>query len=459
MRALIDLFYTTLKLLARPAVLLQLAAMVVILTLAAVLTRPVKNALINFASRISLNQFEAGLPRWQRIVLRLTRSLFYFIGQLLYPLLAILLTWLAIALFNSLGWISGLLNDFQLLLWLYLAYRLVMGLLYAIFDFERVHYYQTRLFGPIFAILAISLLISQVTDPSNIASATLFSFLDSSITIGGLLLIVIGLPLWIIFTDLIKDVLQIIWLGLNRNAQQGAIEAWLTLLRYGLIGMGFVAILVNLGLDTTTIAAITGGLSIGVGFALQDVIKNFLGGLILLFEGSLRPGDWVQVGDVQGIVTDLNIRATTVETPEQVELIVPNQDWLNSTVVNHTRTEAQIRLSIPVGVSYGSDMALVQQILLEVAAEHPQVAANPKPVAPLLDFADSSVDFELWAWIADARDQIQIGNDLRLAIWNALKAHDIRIPFPQRDLHLRSVADGILTQRTSLESNPGSQQE
>jgi potassium-dependent mechanosensitive channel len=207
---------------------------------------------------------------------------------------------------------------------------------------------------------------------------------------------------------------------------------------YVLVVIGLYAVLRVLQFDTTTIAAITGGLFIGVGLALQDVIKNFLGGIIVLFEGSVRPGDWIEIAGAEGEVASLSIRSTVVRTFDNVEYIVPNQDWLNSTVTTFTRNSRKVRTRVPIGVSYGSDPHFVQQLLVELARAHPDVLTEPPPVAPLIDFGESSVDFVVLAWVEDAKIKARVASELRLRIWDAFQANGIEIPFPQRDLHIRS---------------------
>jgi potassium efflux system protein len=167
-------------------------------------------------------------------------------------------------------------------------------------------------------------------------------------------------------------------------------------------------------------------------------VANFISGILLLFEQSLRPGDIVSVGGEMGEVKKLSIRATTVNTFDNIELIVPNQLFLTSTVTSYTRTDRFVRVLIPIGVSYNSDPEAVRETLLAVAQRHGLVQEQPEPVVHFMGFGDSSLDFRLAVWVDDPLLRLNVASDLRFMIWKAFAEHSIEIPFPQRELHLRS---------------------
>jgi potassium efflux system protein len=181
---------------------------------------------------------------------------------------------------------------------------------------------------------------------------------------------------------------------------------------------------------------------IGIGFGLQDIVRNFIAGIILLIERPLAVGDYVDVGGVTGRVAAIRLRSTTVRTPDNVHILVPNADLISRQVTNLSHRDLVTRLQIPVGVSYGSDVDEVIRVLVAAARDHPDVLDDPEPQAWLMGFGDSSVDFQLNAWIADPSVMIGTKVGLNLAVWRALKEAGIEIPFPQRDLHIRS-ADGL----------------
>ena len=208
--------------------------------------------------------------------------------------------------------------------------------------------------------------------------------------------------------------------------------------RYVVVVVGAGVALSTAGLDLTAALAASTVLLVGLGFGLQNVAHNFVSGLILLIEQPIRPGDFVQVGGTFGEVEDIGLRATRVITRDQVAIFVPNSELATTQVVNHSRPTSNLRISVGVGVAYGSDVERVRRVLLECARTTPQVLAEPAPEVRFTDFGDSSLDFSLLAWIADPAEDLRVASALRFAIDAAFRAAGITIPFPQRDLHLRS---------------------
>ena len=193
------------------------------------------------------------------------------------------------------------------------------------------------------------------------------------------------------------------------------------------------------GIDLTTLAAVSAVLLVGIGLGLQNITHNFISGLILLFERPVQEGDFVEVGGVQGSVQAVNAYSTKVETLDKVTIIVPNSHFLSQDVTNWSFQESKVRIHVPVGVSYGADVELVAETLLEVGRAHPEVLSDPEPQMQFLAFGDSSLNFDLLVWIEDPTRQYFVISDLNFAIVQAFRERDITIPFPQRDLHVRSA--------------------
>ena len=210
-----------------------------------------------------------------------------------------------------------------------------------------------------------------------------------------------------------------------------------TLVGYVLVFTG-VYLAVKQVFDLSNLGYLVAALCVGIGFGLQEIVSNFVSGLILLFERPLKVGDLIQVGEAEGIVKQVNIRATTVLTRDNVYLLVPNREFIGQTVVNFRHKDPKMRVHIPVGVSYGSDTRLVQQVLRDVAQGHPEVLQRPAPDVWFTGFGDSSLDFELLVWVADPPQRQRIGSELRFTIFDAFREHGIEIPFPQRDVHMKS---------------------
>jgi small-conductance mechanosensitive channel len=178
---------------------------------------------------------------------------------------------------------------------------------------------------------------------------------------------------------------------------------------------------------------------IGVGLGLQEVINNFISGLIILFERPIKIGDRIQVGDVNGSIVEIKARSTTVLTNDNVSIIIPNSKFITENVINWTFNDPKIRIPVPVGVSYGSDPETVRRALLEAALTVEAVLKDPPPSVIFREFGDSALNFELLAWTRTMlHNRRRLVSDLNFAIHSKLKEHDISVPFPQRDLHLKS---------------------
>ena len=226
----------------------------------------------------------------------------------------------------------------------------------------------------------------------------------------------------------------------RRNMDTGTQVSIVRLVHYALMLVGFLMALSALGFELKNVTIIGGALGIGIGFGMQAIVNNFVSGLILLFERPIKVGDVIQLNDGQrGRVTNLGLRATTVQTFSRSEIVVPNGDLIANQVTNWTLGDRGMRLEIPVGVAYGSDVDKVIRLLTQVATGNPRVLGDPPPVALFLNFGDSSLDFELRAWIADYNDRRVIQSDLIREVDRQFRIAGIEIPFPQRDLHLRSV--------------------
>ena len=206
------------------------------------------------------------------------------------------------------------------------------------------------------------------------------------------------------------------------------------------------------GVTFQNLAIIAGALSVGIGFGLQNIVNNFVSGLILLFERPIRTGDWIVVGGVEGHVRRISIRSTQIETFDHADVIVPNSDLISGNVTNWMLRDNYGRVRIPVGVAYGSDTQRVKEILLRVAREHPLVVSNSRvvsdPYVLFLSFGDSSLNFELRAHVRHVDRRLTVLSDLNFAIDDAFREAGVEIPFPQRDLH-------IIQPKPSAQERPG----
>jgi len=205
--------------------------------------------------------------------------------------------------------------------------------------------------------------------------------------------------------------------------------------------IAFIIALDVIGLDLTALSIFGGGLGIGIGFGLQKITSNFISGMILLLEKSIEVDDLIELEDgMFGFVRHTGARYTRIETWDNKEVMVPNEDLITHRVTNLTYSDNIGRISIPVGVSYKSDIEKAYELILEAAQEHPQCMTEPQPKCYLMEFADSSVNFLLHFWINDVtKGRYPPHSDVMFGIWRKFKENNIEIPFPQRDLHLKDM--------------------
>ncbi|MBE9137630.1 mechanosensitive ion channel [Nodosilinea sp. LEGE 07088] len=215
-------------------------------------------------------------------------------------------------------------------------------------------------------------------------------------------------------------------------------EAIAVLSKYAIILLGTVVILQVWGLDLSSIALIASGLGIGVGLGLQGLVKDFVSGLVLVFERPVQVGDFVDFGDVSGTVARIGSRSTAIRTIDHVSIIVPNSRFLESEVINWSHDNPVSRIRLPVGVSYSADPQQVKLALLEACKKNQEILSAPAPQVFFKGFGDSALEFQLLVWIAQPNRQFVIKSDLYFAIEASLHQYGIEVPFPQRDLHIRS---------------------
>ena len=277
----------------------------------------------------------------------------------------------------------------------------------------------------------------------------LFSAGKSSITIWTLVWLVILTLLLFSLTRWLK--LWVVTRLLARSKiELGVRLAVGTIIRYVIIAVGLIVILQTAGIDLSTLTILAGALGVGVGFGLQNITNNLVSGIILLIERPIKVGDRIEVGEVHGDVVRISPRATIIVTNDNIAVIVPNSDFITGRITNWSYTDRDVRFHIPVGVSYRSDPEEVRRLLLAVAGAHPGVLKQPEPDALFQEFGDSSLNFILRVW---TRDYITtpgiLRSELNFAISRIFKEHGIEVPFPQRDLHIRS---GVLSIKTTTES-------
>ncbi|MFT5520394.1 MAG: potassium efflux system protein [Enterobacterales bacterium] len=228
-----------------------------------------------------------------------------------------------------------------------------------------------------------------------------------------------------------------------KKMEFSARETLVTLVGYISFCVAVVIGLSTAGFNFQNLAIVAGALSVGIGFGLQNIVNNFVSGIILLFERPIRRGDWIIVGGTEGVVKNINVRSTLIRTWDNLDIIVPNSELISSQVSNWTLTDTYGRLICPIGVAYGSDTALVKQLLLDVANHHEEVIKKTygdvyEPMVIFNSFGDSALNFELRCFIRNITKIRIVVSDINFAIDNTFREHNISIPFPQRDIHIHS---------------------
>jgi small-conductance mechanosensitive channel len=250
--------------------------------------------------------------------------------------------------------------------------------------------------------------------------------------------LIFGFTIWLSFriATFVQFILNVDLMA-RVDLPRGVPETVSRLTRYAIIAIGAVIASAAAGFDISRVTIIIGALGVGVGFGLQNIVNNFVSGLILLFERPIRVGDTLDLGTTGGVVENIGMRASIVSTWDGAEVIIPNASLISEDVTNWTLSHDRRRMVIPVGVAYGTDPEKAAQLIVGIANDHKDVDAKPEPTCLFVGFGDSSLDFQLRAWTAGSAF-MGVASDLRFAIVRKLAEAGIEIPFPQRDLHLRT---------------------
>ncbi|HMR64746.1 MAG TPA: mechanosensitive ion channel [Anaerolineae bacterium] len=403
----------------------QILAITVIILIALIVPEGVR---WEWQRRKSADALKTHIPRWQQWTTR-----FYVLYT---PLIGLVLANVVIWLFKRQGYPNGLIESSRTFFWLWLAYRFLLMVLYARFG-KSVKPYHRFVFIPIFLLVLLWLFLGTQIGIARIITVPIIVFGSFSITLGNLISAFVLLYIFLIGAWVVERALNHS-LQNRFEAEQGKIRSLATLSRYAISALGIVVSLVALGLDATSLGLVAGGLSVGIGIGMQEIVGNFISGLTLLFEQSLRPGDLIELNGQVTEVERVSLRTTTVTTFDNTKIIVPNSTFTVESLTTLTKNINIVRVVLPLRVAYNTDPEKVRQVVEQAAARHPQVVANP---APLLFFrgigTDSSLDLDLFAWTDQPKLRGLIRSELYYLLFAELARHSIEIPVPRRDLNLR----------------------
>ena len=383
-------------------------------------------------ARIAAPSFRRGIEglatKWRREkgLGRITETA----ATLSLPIIWLILQWISVVVANSAGWPNQFIRVTVSLLTAWVVIRIASQLV------------RDPTWSKIVAISAWTL-----------AALNIVGLLDDTILLLDSLALTLG-ELRVSALTVIKGVVSLaalLWLatllsgvmerriGTLPNLTPSVQVLFSKLLKIVLITIAIVVALSTVGIDLTAFAVFSGAVGVGIGFGLQKVVSNLISGVILLMDKSIKPGDVISVGETYGWISSLGARYASVVTRDGMEYLIPNEDIITQQVVNWSYSNNAVRLKIPIGIAYKSDVRKAIALCKEAAAEVPRVSTEPKTVCLLKGFGDSSVDLELRFWIDDPQNGISnVKSEILLLVWDKFHLNDIEIPFPQRDLHIKS---------------------
>ena len=271
-----------------------------------------------------------------------------------------------------------------------------------------------------------------------IFNRTLFSIGESEISIGTIIIFFLSFYL-LIFTSTKARKLILNRILYKSKLKKPFRESIANGVRIAMMLIGTIIIIQAVGIDLSALSLLAGALGVGIGFGFQKVTDNLISGLTILVEEPIKVGDRVEVGDVSGDIVNISLRATTIVTNDNISIIVPNSEFVSSQVINWSHNNRIVRFRIPIGVSYDEDPEIIRKLLMEVADENENVQKEPKPKVFFDGFGDSSLDFMLGIWTSSHTSKPEIiRSEIYFAVFEKFKENNIQIPYPQRDVHIKS---------------------
>lgn len=431
---LVNLFIKVQIFLTRPQVVTQLLAIAAVVVLLGGLS-----LLLSFlVSRSVRRDEEATQEPTAEQQVSFGRRLLLSVTLLVFPALALFATNYLMMMMQADGRVVGLLDFLMRILWVLLAYRLFLAVLYLLFKPASVKRFQTRLLTPLFSLFVIYSVLGLFLDINTLTNAILTDLSENPVTFGALLFATVGLYFWVNGIWSINEVILAI-ANRSQSVNTGRLEASLALIAYVLIGVGVFVGLGQLGIDSTTFAAITAGLSVGIGFGLQAIIVNFISGILLLFEGTIKPGDYIMVDGKWAEVEKLSIRATYIHNWHGEQKIVPNQKFINSNIINFSASGDWYRYKTHIRVRSQEDPMTIKALLKTFAQEDERVRGQPD--VRLVNFDDLGMEFRLRYWINPRLNWADFVEDFYVFLIKEFGKNNLQISIPRQDVFVHGSND------------------
>lgn len=433
--------------LQRPAVQRQVSAMIAVLVLTWLAPRLLDMLLVRQERRLRARRRPAGatdddalhsaaalpaVPResWQERAVRLLRA----INFVIFPVLALLSFQILLGYFADQGWPYGLMQSVLPILWLVLGYRLLFSLALTLLPSERAEQINGRYLRPLAYLLILFISSDIFFGTLGLGDVVILSIQEFSLTLSGIVnALEIGLisyiVSWVIFTAVQRM--------LERNkAEPGLLETVSRVTRYAVLALGAIIALGVLGVDLGTLGWITTGLSVGIGFGLQELFANFASGIVLTFERSVRPGDIIESQGHRGVVSAVGMRATIIRTADRSEIFIPNKELMTKPLIAPTYSDRMARVAVQVGVAYSSDIDKTNELLLATIRRHPLILDDPEPGIMLTELGPYSINFLVYGFVAEFGDSFRAKAEVTQMVRDVLAQNKIEIPFPRSDLHI-----------------------
>lgn len=358
-------------------------------------------------------------------------------SRLLFPLVVLLIVFVASVALRLAGHVTGLLVIVaNLLVALAVIRLLVYGLRVGFADGPALKAWERVISTTVWAVVALHLVgwLQPVLDTMEKLSVSVG---DSHITLLMVVKLVLLSVLYLVLAFWVSGLMEQ-RLRVARNINVSMRVGLTKVVKFFLVTLAILMALTEAGLNLASLTVFGGALGVGIGFGLQKIVSNFISGFILLGDRSIRPGDVITVGGTYGWVKQLRARYIVVCNRDGVETLIPNENLVTTDVINWSYTDRRVRVKIPVQISYKDDPEQAMEILIKAARINQRVLEDPAPAVNLMEFADSGIILELRVWLSDPENGIgSVRSDVNRAIWKGFKAAGITIPFPQRDVHLR----------------------